>query len=127
MSCISEQSGLCCIVVLCSSRREDCVSSCSNLLFSFIPFGGGLIGITRQTVIDVAREIAIPIEERRISLMEFHCADEVFTTGTMGELTPVYQIDGRLIGKGVGAGDITMKLQEAYHKKVVSSGVPLPW
>ena len=48
----------------------------------------------------MAKELGIEVVERRISLAEFHAADEVFTTGTMGELTPVREIDGRPIGWG---------------------------
>ena len=72
-----------------------------------------LPGITRETVIILARECGIPCEVRRVSLSEFHAADEVFTTGTMGEITPVTNIDGRIIGSGV-RGEITTRLQEAY-------------
>lgn len=73
-----------------------------------------LPGITRQTVLELAKEINIPTEVRRISLAEFHSADEVFTTGTMGELSPVTWIDGRTIGEGA-PGEITKSLQEVYR------------
>ena len=56
-----------------------------------------LPGVTRGTVIRIANELSIPIVEKNISIAEFYNADEVFTTGTMGELTPVYEIDGRTI------------------------------
>ena len=72
-----------------------------------------LPGITRETVINLAAELGIPCEVRRVSLAEFHSADEVFTTGTMGELTPVTKIDGREIGTGE-RGPVTAKLQDAY-------------
>ena len=72
-----------------------------------------LPGITRQTVLELAKEAGIPVEVRRISLAEFHSADEVFTTGTMGELTPVTWIDGRVIGTGE-RGEVTKRLQELY-------------
>jgi branched-chain amino acid aminotransferase group I len=72
-----------------------------------------LPGITRETVLILAKELGIPCEVRRVSLSEFHAADEVFTTGTMGELTPVTKIDGRIIGDGV-RGQLTARLQEAY-------------
>ena len=49
----------------------------------------------------------------RDSLAEFHAADEVFTSGTMGELTPVTMIDGRVIGTGM-RGAVTTRLQEVY-------------
>eukprot|EP00522_Entomoneis_paludosa_P001100 CAMPEP_0172466876 /NCGR_PEP_ID=MMETSP1065-20121228/57343_1 /TAXON_ID=265537 /ORGANISM="Amphiprora paludosa, Strain CCMP125" /LENGTH=277 /DNA_ID=CAMNT_0013223831 /DNA_START=36 /DNA_END=866 /DNA_ORIENTATION=+ len=72
-----------------------------------------LPGITRATVLVLAKELGIQTEVRRVSLAEFHAADEVFTTGTMGELTPVTKIDGRVIGEGT-RGPITEKLQEVY-------------
>ena len=73
-----------------------------------------LPGITRETVLEIAKELDISTEVRRLSLAEFHSADEVFTTGTMGELTPVVEIDGRVIGIGE-RGDITKRLQDAYR------------
>ena len=80
-----------------------------------------LPGITRETVLILAKELGIPCEVRRVSLSEFHAADEVFTTGTMGELTPVTMIDGRVIGNGV-RGEITKRLQEAYKTLPERSG-----
>jgi len=73
-----------------------------------------LPGITRETVLLLAEEMGIPCRERRVSLAEFHAAEEVFTTGTMGELTPVTEIDGRVIGAG-RLGAITARLQEVYR------------
>lgn len=72
-----------------------------------------LPGITRGNLLILAKELGIPYEVRRISLSEFHAAEEVFTSGTMGELTPVTRIDGRVIGKGI-RGEITKRLQAAY-------------
>lgn len=72
-----------------------------------------LPGITRATVLELAKELEIPTEVRRVSLAEFHAAAEVFTTGTMGELTPVTEIDGRIIGTGK-RGPITERLQTVY-------------
>ena len=63
-----------------------------------------LPGITRATVIRIAHELSIPVIEKNISLTEFYNADEVFTSGTMGELTPVYDIDGRAIENKSGSG-----------------------
>ena len=56
-----------------------------------------LPSITRRTVLRLCHENGIPAEERRLSVTEFYTADEVFTTGTMGELTRVAEIDGRTI------------------------------
>lgn len=74
-----------------------------------------LPGITRECVMHLAAELGIAVVERRISLSEFHAADEVFTTGTMGELSPVVCIDGRTIGEGV-PGPVTRRLQVEFAK-----------
>ena len=57
-------------------------------------------GITRATVIELARDKGIPVEERAITRDELYVADEVFLTGTAAELTPIREIDRRAIGAG---------------------------
>ncbi|MFK7755109.1 MAG: aminotransferase class IV [Sedimentitalea sp.] len=57
-------------------------------------------GITRQKVIDLCRDNAIPVYERNYSLVDTYGADEVFLTGTFGAQSPVFEIDGRTIGGG---------------------------
>ena len=84
-----------------------------------------LPGITRATVLELASELSIPFLERRVSLAEFHAAAEVFTTGTMGELTPVTNIDGRTIGTGT-PGSVTKMLQAAYKVLPDKCGYELP-
>ena len=86
-------------------------------------------GVTRKTVIDICKKLNISIEIRRISLAEFHSADEVFTTGTMGELTPVNEIDGRPIGSTSGAfpGELFCKIQNEYKLLTSSQGYPVPF
>ncbi|MQL72406.1 hypothetical protein Taro_004738 [Colocasia esculenta] len=84
-----------------------------------------LPGITRATVMDLVIKENLILQERRISLSEFHTADEVWTTGTMGELTPVVMIDGRVIGDGQ-VGPITKRVQNAYKLLTAESGVPIP-
>ncbi|XP_057963387.1 branched-chain-amino-acid aminotransferase-like protein 1 isoform X2 [Malania oleifera] len=84
-----------------------------------------LPGITRATVMDLVVKENLVLEERRISLSEFHTADEVWTTGTMGELTPVVKIDGRVVGNGK-VGTVTHRLQNAYKVLAAESGVPIP-
>ncbi|MEM6767775.1 MAG: aminotransferase class IV, partial [Bacteroidota bacterium] len=84
-----------------------------------------LPGITRALVMELAKEGGIPLEETRISLAEFHAADEIFTTGTMGELTPVLKLDGRVIGEGI-IGPITKKIQELFRAKTEKMGVTIP-
>uniref|UniRef100_A0A5B7BNX2 Putative branched-chain-amino-acid aminotransferase-like protein 1 n=1 Tax=Davidia involucrata TaxID=16924 RepID=A0A5B7BNX2_DAVIN len=84
-----------------------------------------LPGITRATVMDLVVKENIVLEERCISLSEFHTADEVWTTGTMGELSPAVKIDGRIIGDG-RVGPVTRRLQNAFKKLTEESGVPIP-
>ncbi|XP_027365562.1 branched-chain-amino-acid aminotransferase-like protein 2 isoform X2 [Abrus precatorius] len=84
-----------------------------------------LPGITRATVMDLVVKEQFILEERRISLSEVHTADEIWTTGTMGELSPVVKVDGRTIGNGK-VGPVTRKLQGAYKKLTEQSGVPIP-
>ncbi|XP_020108592.1 branched-chain-amino-acid aminotransferase-like protein 2 isoform X4 [Ananas comosus] len=84
-----------------------------------------LPGITRTTVMDLVVQEKLVLHERRISLSEFHAADEVWTTGTMGELTPVVMIDGRVIGNGE-VGPVTRQIQSAYKALTAESGLPIP-
>lgn len=85
-----------------------------------------LPGITRATVIDLCREHGIAISERNVSLTELYAADEAFTTGTMGELTPVLEADGRTIGDG-RPGALTGKLRDLYRAHARENGTPLPF
>ena len=70
-------------------------------------------GITRATVLDLCRANGITCSERDISLAEFYRADEVFCTGTMGELAAVSRIDGRAIGASA-PGPITKRLTALF-------------
>lgn len=83
-----------------------------------------LPGITRATVMDLVVKEQLILEERRISLSEVHTADEIWTTGTMGELSPVVKVDGRTIGTGK-VGPVTRKLQAAYKELTEQSGIPI--
>jgi branched-chain amino acid aminotransferase group I len=85
-----------------------------------------LPGITRATVLELARENGIEAVERRVSLSEFYAADEVFTTGTMGELSPVLAIDGRAIGDGSAVGPLTRRLQALFTELTARDGEPIP-
>lgn len=84
-----------------------------------------LPGITRALVLRLARANGIDAVERNVSRTEVHAADEVFTTGTMGELSPVLEVDGRIIGDGT-IGVITRKLQALHAQAVRTEGEPLP-
>ncbi len=76
-----------------------------------------LAGITRATVMQLARERGIAVEERAFARDELYLADEVFMTGTAAEVTPVRSIDRRRIGGG-SRGPITAQLQAAYFAAV---------
>ena len=78
-------------------------------------------GITRTTVLEICRNAGIPHEERDLSLMEVYRADEMFCTGTMGELAPVVKVDGRTIGAGT-AGPRTQRLMELFRQRTDKEG-----
>ena len=84
-----------------------------------------LPGITRAIVLEIAAAAGIPAIERRVSLTEFYAADEVFATGTMGELTPVLEIDGRTIGNGA-VGSQTERLRALFADRTAREGRPIP-
>lgn len=94
----------------------------------YTPTGDSCLpGITRESIILLCGEMGIPCFEKRISLVEFMTADEAFTTGTMGELTPIVDIDGRIIGDGK-PGEITKRLTAVYKTCPEREGwaTPLP-
>ena len=76
-----------------------------------------LDGITRKTIISVAQDMNIPVVEKQITRDEVSIADEAFFTGTAAEVTPIREIDNRVIGAG-SRGPITEKLQSAFFKIV---------
>jgi branched-chain amino acid aminotransferase len=83
-----------------------------------------LPGITRKTVIDLARRRRLSVVERDLTVTEIINADEVFLTGTGTELAPVIEVEGRPIGSGI-AGEITTALYADYMSLVSTDGVPL--
>ena len=72
-----------------------------------------LDGITRRTVIEIAKEIGVEVIEKRITRDELYIADEVFFTGTAAEVTPIREIDNRQIGIGE-RGPITTEIQKRF-------------
>ena len=81
-------------------------------------------GITRATVLELCAENGIEHEIRDLSLTEVYRADEMFCTGTMGELAAVTTVDGRRIGVGE-SGPVTGRLSELYRHEVARSGYPV--
>jgi len=76
-----------------------------------------LDGITRRNVIDLCKANDIPIFEKNFSVMQTYSAEEAFVTGTFAGLTPVVDIDGRVIGSGQ-RGDMVDRLQELYGRLI---------
>jgi branched-chain amino acid aminotransferase len=81
-------------------------------------------GITRQTVLDLAAANAIGAHVRDVSLTEMYAADEVFCTGTMGEIAGVTEIDGRVIGAGK-VGEVTRQIAALYRAHAAATGTPI--
>ena len=78
---------------------------------------GILEGITRDTVIDLARELKILVEERPLTRHDVYTADECFLTGTAAEVIPVTRCDARVIGDGK-PGPMTRQLRETFQRHV---------
>jgi branched-chain amino acid aminotransferase len=81
------------------------------------PLTSILPGITRDSVMTVARDLDLVVEEQRFSRDELYMADEAFFTGTAAEITPIREVDRRTIGKGE-PGPVTKKLQEIFFQVV---------
>jgi branched-chain amino acid aminotransferase group I len=91
------------------------------------PFADSCLpGLTRQMIIDIAAAENIPCQEKNLSMTELYTAEEAFTTGTMGELTPVLEADGRIIGNGK-PGKTTRQLQALHRNYAWDHGEPLPF
>jgi len=81
------------------------------------PITSVLSGITRASIITMAQDLGIPVKEEIFSRDELYLADEAFLTGTAAEVTPVREVDDRVVGPGK-PGPITLKLQTAFFKVV---------
>ena len=85
-----------------------------------------LPGLTRKMILRICGDEDIPAQERNLSLTELYTADEAFTSGTMGELTPVLEADGRIIGNGA-SGNLTKRLQKLHRTFAYENGSALPF
>lgn len=77
-------------------------------------------GITRDTVLYLAAEMGLKVNECRLTRSDLYLADELFFSGTAAEITPIYEIDRRQVGEGK-AGPITRQIQQNYMKVVAGS------
>lgn len=81
------------------------------------PLPSVLEGITRRSIMEMARKEKIKVGEANITRDEVYIADEAFFTGTAAEVTPIREVDGRIIGKGT-PGPVTKKLQALFFRIV---------
>lgn len=88
-----------------------------NGLIKTTPLTSVLDGITRETVMILARELGYKLEEQQFTRDELYMADEAFFSGTAAEITPIREVDGRIIGEGT-AGPMTKAIQKAYFAAV---------
>jgi branched-chain amino acid aminotransferase len=79
-------------------------------------------GITRATVMEICATEKIRCIETDLSVVDVYGADEIFCTGTMGELAAVIKIDNRVIGDGK-VGAITKRLSDLYVRRTASEGI----
>jgi branched-chain amino acid aminotransferase len=93
----------------------------------YTPYANSCLpGITRQIILDIASKKGINNFEKDLSLTELYTSDEVFTSGTMGELTPILEADGRIIGEGK-VGEMTKKMQRYHFDYASNHGKDLPF
>jgi branched-chain amino acid aminotransferase len=89
------------------------------------PLGAAILpGITRDSIIKIAKEIGIEVEETTIQRAALYLADELFFTGTAAEVTPIRSVDRITVGEG-NRGDVTKKLQDEFFK-VIRGERPAP-
>ena len=113
---------------------QGMVSECSGDNIFFIRNGvlvtpklssGALNGITRATVLEIAREAGWETREDEVRRYDLFTCDEMFLTGTGAEIVPVVEVDGRPIGNG-RPGKKTADLMKRYHKLVSTTGTKIP-
>jgi branched-chain amino acid aminotransferase len=85
---------------------------------------GGLRGITRDVVIEIAAEFGIPVREPELTRYDIFVADECFLTGTAAEIIPVISLDKRIIGAG-SPGPVTARFIARFHELTQSTGTPI--
>ena len=89
------------------------------------PLGASILpGITRDSVIQIARELGIPVVETVVQRAALYLCDELFFTGTAAEITPIRSVDRITIGAGK-RGEITKRLQDVFFKVIVGES-PAP-
>lgn len=85
---------------------------------------GALVGVTRNVIMEIAKEKGYDVSEGVFTRHEVYTADEVFLTGTAAEVIPVRKVDGRIIGDGK-PGEVTKDLSESFRELTVTDGVKI--
>jgi branched-chain amino acid aminotransferase len=86
-----------------------------GVIYTPPPHASILVGITRDSVINIAQDLGYIVEERDMDRGMIYTSDEVFFTGTAAEVTPIREVDGHLIGE---PGPITKRIQEKFFDVV---------
>lgn len=106
---------------VCEGSGENIFIVKNKVLITPPIYSSILEGITRNTVITLARDLSYTVIERRISRGELYTCDEAFFTGTAAEITPIVEVDHRVIGNG-DVGEVTGKISNLF-REVVSGHV----
>ena len=120
MGKIQAKNAGCLEAIMLNNQGQVCECTADNIfivkdkkIITPNPNNGLLCGITRQTILDIAEQSNIALEESIISVYDLYNADECFLTGTGAEIMPVINIDGRVIGNG-SPGDTTQLLKKLF-------------
>lgn len=108
---------------VCEGTGDNIFIVKAGVIITPPPSAAILLGITRQVVIDLAKDEGIKVVERSITVHELYNADEAFFTGTAAEIAPLVNVDGKVIGTGE-PGPITIMLI-ANFKKIRNRGIPI--
>ncbi|MBI2265467.1 MAG: branched-chain-amino-acid transaminase [Armatimonadetes bacterium] len=109
---------------VCECTTENIFLIRDGILTTPPVWAGALEGVTRNTVIELARKEGIPIREELFTGHDIYIADECFITGTGAEILPVIEVCGRTIGEGV-PGPSTRRLLAAYRDITTREGTPI--
>ncbi len=107
-----------------SEATADNIFLIKNGIVITPPTYNSLKGITRQAVIDIARERGYELVETPITMFDVYNADELFITGTAAEIAPCVNVDGRVIGTGK-PGEATKDLIGGFRKMTTTTGTPI--
>ncbi|MBK6422211.1 MAG: branched-chain-amino-acid transaminase [Gemmatimonadetes bacterium] len=89
----------------------------NGLLLTPPAYAGQLRGVTRDTIVELARQAGYPVQETMLNRYDLYTADEAFLTGTAAEVAPIRMVDGRLIGAGK-AGPVTRDIRARFQQLV---------